>query len=146
LDEEQLGQERIVATLRDRLTPRQRRRTLASSASSRIVGGGRRVERGGSDRAARVDRAEGGSRVYLEFPGIRDARNVVDRDTRLRVSMPVARAAELRSQLAAVVPTSSDWRANILDIIEAHRGDIDADEDAVEIVKRLSRTWHQSHG
>jgi hypothetical protein len=93
-------------------------------------------------RPAVVNRPEASQTVYLEFRGTRDAPHVNDRDTRLRVSMPVARAAELRRQLSEVVPEAHEiWRPEILDILASHRGETNGAEDALKIMQRLSRYW-----
>ena len=93
-----------------------------------------------------VDRPEASQRVHLEFRGTRDAPHVVDRDTRVRITMPIDRATELRRQLGEVVPEAHEiWRPEILDILAAHRGETDNAEDALAIMQRLSRYWRQNH-
>lgn len=98
-----------------------------------------------TSRPALVDRPEGSQTVYLEFRGTRDARAAVDRDTRIRISMPAARAEELRGQLAAVVPPHLEWRAGVLEILDQHHGETGVPEDALEVVLRLSKAWRESH-
>jgi hypothetical protein len=56
----------------------------------------------GVGRAAEVDRPEGSRSVYLTFRGTNEAK-VVDRDTRLRITMPVAQAARLWRELGRVL-------------------------------------------
>ena len=49
-----------------------------------------------------MDRPDGSRSVYLTFRGTNEAK-VVDRDTRLRVTMPVAQAARLWRELGQVL-------------------------------------------
>ena len=56
----------------------------------------------GVGRPVEVDRPTGSSSVYLTFRGTNEAK-VVDRDTRLRVTMPVAQAARLWRELGLVL-------------------------------------------
>jgi hypothetical protein len=49
-----------------------------------------------------MDRPDGSRSVYLTFRGTNEAK-VVDRDTRLRVTMPVAQAARLWRELSDVL-------------------------------------------
>ena len=56
----------------------------------------------GSGRPPEVVRPEGSRSVYLTFRGTNEAK-VVDRDTRLRVTMPVAQAARLWRELGQVL-------------------------------------------
>ena len=56
----------------------------------------------GSGRPPEVDRPDGSRSVYLTFRGTNEAK-VVDRDTRLRVTMPVAQAARLWRKLGGQV-------------------------------------------
>jgi len=48
-----------------------------------------------SHREPELSRGEGASSVYLTFRGTSDARSSVDRDTRLRIVLPIAQAARL---------------------------------------------------
>lgn len=98
-----------------------------------------------ANREVVVNRPEGSSTVWLEFRGLRDAPHVSDKDTRVRVAMPVARAAELRRQLTRVVPHDLEWQPAILDLLEQHQGEQFLGEDAYEMVKRLSEFWRQHH-
>ena len=47
-----------------------------------------------------VRRPEGSKTAYLTFEGIRDARTVADKQTRLRIAMPVAQIAQLWAVLS----------------------------------------------
>lgn len=49
-----------------------------------------------------VARSGAGPRVFLTFHGLSDRPHQADRDFRVRVTMPIARAAEFRRQLADV--------------------------------------------
>jgi hypothetical protein len=54
-----------------------------------------------SSKVPTVYRAEGAERVYLTFEGLRESRTVVDKHTRVRVSMPLATVRELAQMLGA---------------------------------------------
>jgi hypothetical protein len=55
-----------------------------------------------SGRPPDVDRPDGSRSVYLTCRGTNDAK-VVDRDTRIRIAMPVAQAARLWRELGLVL-------------------------------------------
>jgi hypothetical protein len=46
-----------------------------------------------------VHHPDNGRFVYLTFEGLRESRTVVDKLTRVRVTVPIAQAAELRDLL-----------------------------------------------
>ena len=48
-----------------------------------------------SGRPAQVSRPEGSARVLLTFRGLREAPHIRDKDTRVRVSVPVSEASRL---------------------------------------------------
>jgi hypothetical protein len=52
-----------------------------------------------SGREPDVRRDQGGRVINLTFRGTSDARSSVDRDTRIRIALPVAQAARLWSRL-----------------------------------------------
>jgi len=81
--------------------------------------------------------------IVLTFRGTRDAPHVTDKDTRLRITMLNARAQELRRQLTQALPTTEqlDWQPELLELLEAHRGETGADENAVDVLRRLSPHW-----
>lgn len=37
------------------------------------------------------------------------------------------------------------WRTEIMALLEQHRGETGADEDALEVAQRLSRFWRENH-
>jgi hypothetical protein len=94
----------------------------------------------------RVDRAETSGSIRLTFEGTR-AEHVRDRGLRIRISLPLPRAQELRRQLVQLLPPVKrlDWQPAVLEVLAEHRGETGADEDALEVVQRLSRAWHESH-
>lgn len=60
-----------------------------------------------TSRVAEVSRSDGSPRIYLTFRGTRDAPHVVDKDTRLRITMPVDRALELWQELGRLLPEAA---------------------------------------
>lgn len=85
-------------------------------------------------------------RLTLTFEGTR-AEHVSDRGLRIGITLPLNRAIELRQAMGEVLPAarSQDWRAEILELLELHRGETGADEDALEVAQRLSRFWREQH-
>jgi hypothetical protein len=83
------------------VTTRQLRRDWAkiASAYARIV----RDIGIASHREPEVSRGDGSGSLYVTFRGTSDARSSVDRDTRLRIVLPVAQAARLWHLLDAVL-------------------------------------------
>jgi hypothetical protein len=79
----------------------------------------------------------------LTVRGTRDG-HVSDRDTRVRIQLTVPRALELSRTLTSVLPGQVDC-AEILAVLEAHHGDVNVDEDAVAIARRLSAHWRDAH-
>ena len=54
-----------------------------------------------------VYRPENSKNVYMTFEGLRESRTIADKLTRLRITLPAARAVKLREQLAAVLSADS---------------------------------------
>ena len=102
----------------------------------------------GAARVTAVSRSEKAPTIFLEFRGVRDAPHTVDKDTRVRVALSLERAAVLRRRLNELVPAASDhldWQPAVLELLAAHRGETGADEDALEVLQRLSRHWRKDH-
>lgn len=53
-----------------------------------------------TSRAPEVYWHEGGRHVYLTFEGLRESRTIADKRTRIRVTLPLTVAAQLRGLLA----------------------------------------------
>jgi hypothetical protein len=97
-----------------------------------------------SSKPPQVDPVGSAGSVCLTFEGTR-GEHVVDRATRVRVTLPRQRAGELRQRLAELVPNPLDWQPEVLEVLDAHRGETGADEDALEVVRRLSQFWREHH-
>src|SRR6266545_1823909 len=93
-----------------------------------------------SNRTTQVDPVGNSGSVCLTFEGTR-GEHVVDRATRVRVTLPRNRAAELRRRIGELMPNELEWKPEILEILEAHRGETGADENALEVARRLSQFW-----
>ena len=53
-----------------------------------------------SSRAPTVDRQTGARYVYLTFEGLRESRTIADKQTRVRIALPLSKVARLRELLA----------------------------------------------
>jgi hypothetical protein len=94
----------------------------------------------------RVERTEATGSIRLTFEGTR-AEHVRDRGLRISVSIPMRRAQELHRQLGMVMPATVrlDWQPAILELLAEHRGETGLDQDALEVVQRLSGAWRENH-
>jgi hypothetical protein len=82
----------------------------------------------------------------LAFESTRDE-NVRDRGLRIRINIPLPRARELHRQSRMVMPPTErlNWQPALLGLLADHHGETGRDEDALEVVRRLSQAWRESY-